>query len=82
MHADSAIDKAGEKFVIKAGEVKLLVEPKPNVVDARVETNVVTAPGPPGAVDKGERQERGQKLVLTTSRPATSVSLVMRLKIE
>jgi hypothetical protein len=96
VHADSVIEKAGENnFVIKAGEVKLLVQYEVRIptsrdsdrvetkgIDAHVEPNVLTAPGPPGAVDKGERQERGEKLVLTTSRPATSAHLVMRMKLE
>lgn len=94
VHADRAIEKAGENnFVITAGEVKLRVQyevrigsgsdpAETNGIKAHIETNVLTAPGPPGAVDKGDRQERGQKLVLTTSRPATSVNLLMRLKVE
>jgi hypothetical protein len=43
---------------------------------------MVTAPGPPGAVDKGERQARGQKLLLSTSAPTNRARFTLRLKIE
>jgi len=42
-----------------------------NAIQATIETNTLTAPGPPGAVDKGERQARGQKLLLSTPAPVT-----------
>ncbi|HJZ79423.1 MAG TPA: DUF4962 domain-containing protein [Pyrinomonadaceae bacterium] len=83
VHADSGIEKSeGNKFVITADKVKLVIEPETKELSGRIETNVLTAPGPPGAVDKGERQERGQKLVLSLLRPTKSARLVMRLKIE
>ncbi|HSS20427.1 MAG TPA: DUF4962 domain-containing protein [Pyrinomonadaceae bacterium] len=86
LHADDRIEKeAGCLFLIKAGGVKLKVDPtidQPNALQSAIETNVVTAPGPPGAVDKGERQERGQKLLLSTAEPTTRARLVLRLKIE
>ena len=46
------------------------------------ETNMLTASGPPGAVDKGERQARGQKLLLSTPAPTTRPRFVLRLSIE
>jgi hypothetical protein len=51
-------------------------------IQATIETNMLTAPGPPGAVDKGERQERGQKLLLSTSAPTTRARLITRLRVE
>jgi hypothetical protein len=87
--------ESGNWFHIKAGRVKLLIVPtieEPNdihapkqiqsPIQATVETNTLTAPGPPGAVDKGERQERGQKLLLSTSAPTTRARFTMRLSIE
>jgi len=83
VHADSRIEKSGVgNYLITAADVKLLIRPETKDLKASIETNVLTAPGPPGAVDKGERQERGRKLVLTTTHPATSTRLVMRLRIE
>jgi hypothetical protein len=52
-----------------------------SAIQGKIETNTLTAPGPPGAVDKGERQVRGQKLLLST--PAvTRARFIMRLSIE
>jgi hypothetical protein len=82
LHADSGMKKeSAGRFSITAGSVKLLIEPREDLQSV-IEANVLTAPGPPGAVDKGERQERGQKLLLSTKTPATSVKLVVGLKIE
>jgi hypothetical protein len=92
LHADDFIEKeGGNRFSIKAGGVKLLIDPaieQPNVrhapkeIQSAIETNTVTAPGPPGAVDKGERQVRGQKLLLSTPAPTTSARFMLRLTIE
>ena len=86
LHADDRIEKVNDNtFRIDAGKVKLLIQP--TIEDASterfqsaIEPNTVTAPGPPGAVDKGERQERGQKLLLST-RPTTRARLIQRLRI-
>jgi hypothetical protein len=91
MHADDRIVKEeGCLFRIDAGRAKLMIDP---TLDARIEnpqqsiqsaieTNNLTAPGPPGAVDKGERQARGQKLLLSTTVPTTSARFIQQLKIE
>jgi len=91
LHADNRFEKEkGNRFSIKAGKVKLLIAPAieqsderaPKQIESAIETNVVTAPGPPGAVDKGDRQARGQKLLLSTPEPTTSVRFITRLSIE
>jgi hypothetical protein len=86
LHADDRIEKKeGCLFHIKAGGVTLLIDPtieQPNEIKSAIEINVVTAPGPPGAVDKGERQERGQKLLLSTSAPTTKARFTVRLRIQ
>lgn len=88
LHADNSVVKVDQKtFRIDAGKVRLLIQPTiedaspQNQFQSAIEPNTVTAPGPPGAVDKGERQERGRKLVLSTP-PTTRIRLVQRLKIE
>jgi len=82
VHADEGMKKeSAGRFSITAGNVKLLIEPHGDMQSV-IEPNVLTAPGPPGAVDKGERQERGQKLMLSTKTPVTSVKLVVELKVE
>jgi hypothetical protein len=91
LHADDQIEKReGCVFDITAGRVKLLddvtlaapVEPAQQAIESKIETNYLTAPGPPGAVDKGERQARGQKLLLTTAVPTTSARFIQRLSIK
>jgi hypothetical protein len=92
LHADSDIQKGqGNQFRIRAGGVKLLIDPTiaelndpqaSKQIQSKIETNTVTAPGPPGAVDKGERQERGVKLLLSPAAPTTRARFVTRLKVE
>jgi hypothetical protein len=91
LHADNRIEKeTGSRFCIKAGGVKLLIDPAieesnqhaSKKIQSLVEPNTLTAPGPPGAVDKGELQERGQKLLLSTPAPTTRARFVLRLRIE
>ncbi|HMJ24388.1 MAG TPA: heparinase II/III family protein, partial [Pyrinomonadaceae bacterium] len=95
LHADNRIEKeSGNRFSIKAGGVKLLIDPTieqtepaapkqiQSAFQARIEANTLTAPGPPGAVDKGERQERGQKLLLSTPAPTSRARFILRLKVE
>jgi len=83
LHADVGMKKEGNGlFSINAGSVKLLIEPlEPADLRDAIEANILTAPGPPGAVDKGERQERGQKLMLSTKQPVTSVKFSIGMKV-
>ncbi len=55
---------------------------EPKELKTALEANALTAPGPPGSVDKGERQERGQKLSVSTTMPTNAVRFVMHLRIE
>jgi hypothetical protein len=92
LHADNRIEKeSGNQFSIKANGVKLLIDPTieqtseqpaPKQFQSEIGANTLTAPGPPGAVDKGERQVRGQKLLLSTPAPTTRARFVMRLRIQ
>ncbi len=88
LHADNRIEKESDnRFGIKAGGVKLLIDPTIEASPATkplgtIETNTVTAPGPPGAVDKGERQARGLKLMLSTPSPTNKARFTVRMRIE
>lgn len=92
LHADDRFEKEGAgRFSIKAGAVRLLIDPGinqtseqrgPQQLRSEVETNMVTAAGPPGAVDKGERQARGQKLLLSTLSPTTKARFTLRLRVQ
>jgi hypothetical protein len=84
LHADVTLQKeTNNRFHINAGGVKLLIKAlEPKDLRSAVAVNVVTAPGPPGSVDKGERQERGQKLLLSTSQPVRAAEFVLKLRVE
>ncbi|HXI74837.1 MAG TPA: hypothetical protein VNG94_04580, partial [Pyrinomonadaceae bacterium] len=84
------VQEEGCHFRIEAGQVRLMIEPNliaPSAhglvaIESAIVTNDLTAPGPPGAVDKGERQARGQKLLLSTTLPATNARFEQRLTIK
>ena len=96
LHSDGPIETyLGNRFFINAGNVKVLVDPKIEELQApspgppalkqmlnTIEDNTVTAPGPPGAVDKGPRQIRGQKLLISNRVPASSARFTLRLSIK
>jgi hypothetical protein len=96
LHADDRIEReGGNRFSIKVGQVKLLIDPTSEQSSAqratqhfqipiqpKIEPNTLTAPGPPGAVDKGEQQERGQRLLLSTPAPTTGARFILRLRVE
>ncbi len=84
LHSDGEFRKeANGTFSINAGDVRLVIDPaEPRELQSTISPNVVTAPGPPGSVDKGERQERGQKLMLSTVKPVTSARFVIILKVK
>jgi hypothetical protein len=71
------------RFDFEAGDARLAVEViEPQHVEAAIEENVMVAPGPPGSVDKGERQVRGKRLKLSTPSPSTTARFVVRLRVE
>ncbi len=81
VHSDDTVRQEGAgRFSIDASGAKLniLVE-SPQNARAVVEENVLTAPGPPGSVDKGERQVRGRRLAVSTDGPQTSARFRLRL---
>lgn len=80
LHADTAVAAAGERrFTIDAGGMRLAAEvAEPRSLQALVEPNELTGAGKPGAVDKGERVVRGQRLLLSSG-PARSARFVLNL---
>ena len=54
----------------------------PKVFDAKVEKNILTAPGRPGSVDKGEREERGVRLAISTKEKVKKAQFKVKLKIQ
>lgn len=83
LQADEQIEAAGAReFTLKSGGARLAVKDESEVeVGGKIEPNVMTAPGRPGAVDKGERQERGWRLALSNATPTASARFVLRLKV-
>ena len=65
LHADNKIvEKSKNTFEFEPGTASLFAEilAPPNFT-AAIEKNILTAPGKPGSVDKGEKEERGRALV-------------------
>jgi hypothetical protein len=84
VHSDDRISPSGERqFVIDASGTKLRIDLEtPAQTRNTIEPNDLTAPGPPGAVDKGERQVRGERLAVSTIAPAKAASFRVSFKIE
>ncbi|HEV8591905.1 MAG TPA: hypothetical protein VGQ55_07360, partial [Pyrinomonadaceae bacterium] len=84
LHSDSAINLINRNiFEFEPGKTSLIAEiVGPEGAEAKVETNYLTAPGRPGSVDKGEREERGVRLAVTTTAPVDKAKFITRLRIE
>jgi hypothetical protein len=84
VHADDRVQQIGaRRFEIVVGGAGLSVNvAAPQAVNAKIEPNTLTGPGAPGSVDKGERQQRGQRLAVSTVKPVTAAQFVIRLLVE
>lgn len=83
LHSDTEIVKSGSGFEFEPGKPSLLVELiEPSGLDAIIEKNILTAPGRPGSVDKGEREERGVRLAISPNKITTEISMKTRLTIR
>ncbi|MDQ3711482.1 MAG: DUF4962 domain-containing protein, partial [Acidobacteriota bacterium] len=84
LHSDNAINKMSEKmFVFEPTGTSLSAEiVAPQTVKTTIEKNILTAPGKPGSVDKGEREERGVRLAISTAEKVDKLNLEVRLKIQ
>ncbi|MBK8302298.1 MAG: DUF4962 domain-containing protein [Pyrinomonadaceae bacterium] len=83
LHSDTSIVERSGGFVFEGGKPGLFAE----IINADqynrvIELNVLTAPGRPGSVDKGEREERGVRLAISTKKKVKSAKIKMRLRIE
>jgi hypothetical protein len=52
----------------------------PTDATLKTEPNIVVAPGRPGATDKGEQQQRGERLAATTAKPGDSATFRWKLE--
>jgi hypothetical protein len=83
LHSDTEIVRSGDRFEFEPGKPSLLVElTAPNGLDAIIEKNILTAPGRPGSVDKGEREERGVRLAVSPKSPVASLSTKVTLVLK
>jgi|CXWL01.1.fsa_nt_gi hypothetical protein len=83
-HSDSIIKKESDgSYTFEPGGTHLGVNIlEPAKAGIKIEPNILTAPGKPGSVDKGEREERGVRLAISTIKAVTSSKFVVRLKIR
>ncbi len=84
LHADTTINKLSENmFEIEPNKTSLIAKIlEPKMFDAKIDKNVLTAPGDPGSVDKGGLQERGKKLGISTKEKVTKTKFVTKLVIK
>lgn len=83
LHSDTAITPRGDQFVFETGSPSLLVELiQPQDLKTDIEKNILTAPGRPGSVDKGEREERGVRLAISPTRSGVQANLKLKLTIN
>lgn len=85
LHADNKIENSSNgKFIFEPnGKPSLLATiDKPEMFTTQIEKNILTAPGKPGSVDKGEREERGVRLAISTKNKLKKARIKMRLEIQ
>ena len=84
LHSDNKIAQNGKNiFEFEPGGTSLSVEiAAPKNAETKIEKNILTAPGKPGSVDKGEREERGARLAVSTKNKVKAAKFVTRLKIK
>lgn len=70
-----------EEYEVHAGQARMSVRVElPTDAVIKPEPNIVVAPGRPGATDKGEQQQRGQRLAATSVKPANSIAFRWKLE--
>jgi hypothetical protein len=83
LHSDGAIRPAGSEFELgpNGHGLRATIVAPPNA-HTEVQDNSVMAPGAPGSVDKGEVQDRGKRLAISTPAPARNATFELRLTIQ
>lgn len=84
LHADNSIIGDGPgRFIFEPPAPSLFVTiAKPDLFKMEVEKNILTTPGRPGSVDKGEREERGVRLNISTKAKTRTQDLEIKLEIK
>ena len=79
LHADAPIEKRGERFAITTPR-PMLVDIVSPVARSLVQPTILMAPGKPGSITTGSKDQRGFELMLETA-PATTTRLSVRMQI-
>ena len=84
LHADTNIVERGKNlFEFQPDGTSLIAEiVEPQNASLKVEKNLLITPGPPGNVDKGQREERGVRLAISTDARSGVVKFIVKLKIK
>jgi len=84
LHSDnSSVQQNGGFEFEGGGKPNLFVDViEPTGYDSSIGPNFLTAPGRPGSVDKGEREQRGVRLAISTKQPVKQAIFRIRLKIK
>ena len=85
LHADNLIENASNNnfFFEPLNNSRLLVKiEQPLQPRTAIEKNILTAPGKPGSVDKGEREERGVRLAISTKEKTTKAKFVVKMEVQ
>ncbi|HEX3101260.1 MAG TPA: heparinase II/III family protein, partial [Pyrinomonadaceae bacterium] len=84
LHADNKIAENGKNlFELEPGGTSLWAEVlSPQPFDSKIEKNILIAPGKPGSVDKGESEERGVRLAISTPKPVDAAKFTLHLKVK
>ncbi|MEP6704929.1 MAG: hypothetical protein ABJB34_09000 [Acidobacteriota bacterium] len=83
LHSDNSITEQGGGFEFEVGKPRLFVKIlEPKLYGSVIGPNFLTAPGRPGSVDKGEREQRGVRLAISSKQPATDANFKIRLRIR
>ena len=85
LHADNKIvDSSNGKFIFEPeGKPSLLASiMNPAMFTTTIEENFLTAPGRPGSVDKGEREQRGVRLAISTKNKVKKMKMKTMLEIQ
>lgn len=81
-HAEEIVERLNEQeFRLRRGNTGLRIV-VPAYVVTRIEPNELIAAGKPGSVDKGERQQRGERLAVSNAKPATAAQFNTRLLLK
>ncbi len=82
-HSDTAIVEKDGRYIFEPGKTRLFLDSmESGDLDFLIEKNILTAPGWPGSVDKGEREERGVRLAISTKKNVNESKFKTRLRIE